>query len=135
MRKLSLLSIIFVTVALGALLDACTDDVDKSDMYTFRGQTVLDILSTDPDYSNYKALLERVKFSSNVIAADNEKVGSSTAAQLLATRGNYTRHVELKMDERQIAARRYQQTMKEIRRIEGIIAQQRRWNQERIRSY
>ena len=90
MRKLSLLSIIFVAVALGALLGACTDDVDKSDMYTFRGQTVLDILSTDPDYSNYKALLERVKFSSNVIAADNEKVGSSTAAQLLATRGNYT---------------------------------------------
>ena len=28
----------------------------------------------------------------------------------------------------QIAARRYQQTMKEIKRIEGIIAQQRRWN-------
>ena len=50
---------------------------------------------------------------------------------LIATRGNYTRHVELKMDEREIAARRYRQTMKEIRRIEGIIAQQRRWNQAR----
>ncbi len=48
---------------------------------------------------------------------------------LIATKGNYTRHVELKMDEREIAARRYQQTMKEIKRIEGIIAQQRRWNQ------
>ena len=90
MRTHFFLSVIIVAVTLGALLGACTDDVDKSDMYTFRGQTVLDILSTDPDYSNYKALLERVKFSSNVIAADNEKVGSSTAAQLLATRGNYT---------------------------------------------
>ena len=49
----------------------------------------------------------------------------------IATKGNYTRHVELKMDEREMAARRYQQTMKEIRRIEGIIAQQRRWNQAR----
>lgn len=45
--------------------------------------------------------------------------------------GNYSRHLELKMDERQLAAKRYQAAQKEIRRIEGIIAQQKRWNQER----
>ena len=35
MRTHFFLSVIIVAVALGALLGACTDDVDKSDMYTF----------------------------------------------------------------------------------------------------
>lgn len=47
------------------------------------------------------------------------------------TAGNYTRYMELKMDERERQKRVYLQKQKEIKRIEGIIAQQRRWNQER----
>ena len=45
--------------------------------------------------------------------------------------GNYSASMEKKMDEREFAMRRYQNTLREIKRIEGIIEQQRRWNQAR----
>ena len=45
--------------------------------------------------------------------------------------GNYTQSMEKKMDEREFAERKYQNTLREIKRIEGIIEQQRRWNQAR----
>ena len=47
------------------------------------------------------------------------------------TDGNYTRYMERKMSERELQKRLYLRKQKEIRRIEGIIAQQRQWNQER----
>ena len=49
--------------------------------------------------------------------------------RMRGTIGNYTRYQELKLDERERQQRVYLQQQKEIRRIEGIIAQQRRWNQ------
>ena len=51
--------------------------------------------------------------------------------KLILSSGAYSRHIELKMDEREIALRHYYNTQKEIKRIEGIIEQQRRWNQAR----
>ena len=45
--------------------------------------------------------------------------------------GNYSQSMEKKMDEREFAIRKYQNTLREIKRIEGIIEQQRRWNQAR----
>ena len=48
---------------------------------------------------------------------------------LTATKGNYSRHVELKMDQRLLAQRQYNNMQREIKRIEGIIVQQKRWNQ------
>jgi ATP-binding cassette subfamily F protein 3 len=45
--------------------------------------------------------------------------------------GNYTEYIEHKMDQREYAMRRYENGLREIKRIEGIIQQQRRWNQER----
>ena len=63
-------------------LSSCSDKVDESAMYTFKGQTVLDILESNDDYSYFTDILRKVKFS------DNES--SSTAAQLLSARGNYT---------------------------------------------
>ena len=81
--------------------------------------------------SVYKGAYILVSHDRAFLDASVNRVLELENGHLIATRGNYTRHVELKMDERQLAARRYQQTMKEIRRIEGIIAQQRRWNQER----
>jgi len=45
--------------------------------------------------------------------------------------GNYTRHQQLSFDAHQTAERQYQKTLREIKRIEGIIEQQRRWNQAR----
>ena len=79
--------------------------------------------------SGYKGAYILVSHDRAFLDASVDRVLELENGHLIATKGNYTRHVELKMDERQIAERRYQQTMKEIRRIEGIIAQQRRWNQ------
>ena len=45
------------------------------------------------------------------------------------TEGNYTRYMELKMDARELEQKIYQRKQKEIRRIESIIEQQKRWNQ------
>ena len=81
--------------------------------------------------SGYKGAYLLVSHDRAFLDAAVNRVLELENGHLIATRGNYTRHVELKMDERQIAARRYQQTMKEIKRIQGIIAQQRRWNQAR----
>ena len=81
--------------------------------------------------SSYKGAYVLVSHDRAFLDASVNRVLELENGHLIATRGNYTRHVELKMDEREIAARRYQQTMKEIKRIEGIIAQQRRWNQAR----
>lgn len=81
--------------------------------------------------SGYKGAYLLVSHDRAFLDAAVNRVLELENGHLIATKGNYTRHVELKMDERQIATRRYQQTMKEIKRIEGIIAQQRRWNQAR----
>jgi ATP-binding cassette subfamily F protein 3 len=47
------------------------------------------------------------------------------------TKGNYTTHIELTSSQNEIARRHYLNTQKEIKRIYGIIEQQKRWNQER----
>ncbi len=46
-------------------------------------------------------------------------------------KGNYTRYLALKEEKRLAMERVYENTQKEIARIEGIIEQQKRWNQER----
>ncbi|MDD6888554.1 MAG: ABC-F family ATP-binding cassette domain-containing protein [bacterium] len=50
---------------------------------------------------------------------------------ILTSRGNYSRHLELKLDAREAAERKYYNQLREVRRIQGIIEQQRRWNQAR----
>ena len=52
-------------------------------------------------------------------------------ATVAVSRGNYSRHLQLKMDAREAAERRYYNQLREVRRIQGIIEQQRRWNQAR----
>ena len=51
--------------------------------------------------------------------------------RIRGTEGNYTRYMELKLDARELERKIYLRKQKEIRRIEGIIEQQKRWNQER----
>ncbi len=46
------------------------------------------------------------------------------------TPGNYSRHIELISDEQEMLRRKYAHTQKEIRRIQGVVDQQRRWGQE-----
>ena len=45
-------------------------------------------------------------------------------------KGNYTRYLALKEEKRLAMERVYESTQREIKRLEGIIEQQRRWNQE-----
>ncbi|MBE7043037.1 MAG: ABC-F family ATP-binding cassette domain-containing protein [Ruminococcaceae bacterium] len=45
--------------------------------------------------------------------------------------GNYTRYLHLKEEEQKTITRNYENTQREIKRIEGIIAQQKQWNRER----
>ena len=46
-------------------------------------------------------------------------------------KGNYSAYLEQKQKDREIAAKHYEQTRREIARLEGIVAQQRQWNRER----
>jgi len=51
--------------------------------------------------------------------------------RLQLTNGNYTKHTDVQSSEQESIRRLYMRTQKEIKRIEGIIEQQRRWNQAR----
>lgn len=51
--------------------------------------------------------------------------------RLTAYKGNYTNFVKLKEENRLSMQREYDSKQREIKRIEGIITQQRRWNQAR----
>ena len=53
------------------------------------------------------------------------------ACRLTPYKGNYSRYLELRAQHRLAQQRVYGSTQREIQRIEGIIEQQRRWNQER----
>lgn len=65
-----------------AFTTSCQDDVDQSDMYTFTGQTITRYLNDNPDeYSDYAYILSKVQLSPR---------SSSTIADLLSARGNYT---------------------------------------------
>lgn len=45
--------------------------------------------------------------------------------------GSYSSYMKAKSENREFAMRQYENTRREIKRIEGIIEQQKRWNQER----
>lgn len=60
-----------------------------------------------------------------------DKILELENGHIIETKGNYSRHMELKSDARERSRRQYAKTMKEIKRIEGIITQQKSWNQER----
>ena len=54
-----------------------------------------------------------------------------THASIRSGSGNYTRYMEQKLSARELSEKIFLRQQKEIKRIEGIIAQQKRWNQER----
>ena len=64
-----------------------------------------------------------------------DKVTNKTFAleyeRLTVFDGNYSKYVRLKEENEKYIERRYENTMREIKRIEGIIEQQKRWNRER----
>ncbi|MDR1565432.1 MAG: ATP-binding cassette domain-containing protein [Oscillospiraceae bacterium] len=52
-------------------------------------------------------------------------------SRLQSFNGGYSAHLEQKSKNVEIQKRHYDNTMREIKRIEGIVAQQRQWNRER----
>ena len=81
--------------------------------------------------SGYKGAFLLVSHDRTFLDGTVDKIVELENGHVRETRGNYSRHLELKSDARELERRRYAKTMKEIKRIEGIIVQQRRWNQER----
>lgn len=70
-----------VLTASAGLWSACSDDVDESAMYSFKGNTIASFLKDDGRFDKFYYLLTRVSFSDK---------SSSNIADLMAARGNYT---------------------------------------------
>ncbi len=80
------------------------------------------LLSTNSAYiviSHDRYFLDRV--TSTTLELENRR--------LTVYSGNYSRYLSLKMENREIAQRHYENTQREMKRIQGIIDQQKRWNQ------
>lgn len=60
---------------------SCKENIDTSDLYTFTGETIIDVIKKDSSLSHYKQLLDKIPQSS---------LSSSSMASLLSARGNYT---------------------------------------------
>ena len=71
--------------------------------------------------SHDRYFLDRV--TNKTMEIENKKIYISS--------GNYTRYNELKKSRSEALANDYEKKVKEIKRIEGIIEQQRRWNKEK----
>ena len=81
--KLNLKKSLFVLALLtvGTSFYSCKDDVDESDLYTFKGSTIISFLEESENYTDFAYVCSKVKLS---------KKSESNIAQLLSTRGNYT---------------------------------------------
>lgn len=119
MRKASLAKILLSDADL-LLLDEPTNHLDiaslewlESYLSAFRGAFVL--------ISHDRYFLDKV--CNRIFELENGSMNQFS--------GNYSQSMEKKMDEREFAMRKYQNSLREIKRIEGIIEQQRRWNQAR----
>lgn len=78
-RMISVIAV--VACAVSAMFTSCKDEVDDSDLYTFKGQTVTDYIKNDTSFSYFYHVLQVAKVSQKT---------SSTLDQLLSARGNYT---------------------------------------------
>ena len=79
---------------------------------------------------DYKGTLIFVSHDRYFLDAVTRRTMEIKNTRFFVSEGNYTRHRELMADEQEMLRRRYVNTQKEIRRIEGIVEQQRRWGQE-----
>ena len=59
------------------------------------------------------------------------KILSMEHHRLICYPANYTKYLELRAHREESVKREYENTMREVHRIEGIIEQQRRWNREK----
>lgn len=71
--------------------------------------------------SHDRYFLDRVV--NKIIAIEHQKITTYN--------GNYTKYLEVKEQREESVLRQYNNTMREVHRIEGIIEQQKRWNREK----
>lgn len=84
------------------------------------------------DYlSRYKGAILVVSHDRAFLDAVTNRTLELENGHIISSKGNYSKHLELKLDAKEAAMKLYLKQCKEIKRIEGIIDQQRRWNQER----
>ncbi len=81
--------------------------------------------------SNYKGAFIVISHDRYFLDKVTNKTFELEYQHLTAFDGNYTRYLKLKEENEKYIERRYENTMREIKRIEGIIEQQKRWNRER----
>ena len=77
----SYLAILAWVMVSGAFLGGCSDDIDDSNLYTFKGDMVMSYLKSRAEFSDYCDFLSVVKLSNK---------SNSTLSDLLNARGNYT---------------------------------------------
>lgn len=80
MKTKSFLLLVFVGMLAIIGTSSCSDNIDESNMYVFTGQSLADIVKSEPELSNYYKMLQLTK---------SGKKGS-TMDHLLEVRGNYT---------------------------------------------
>ena len=81
--------------------------------------------------SNYKGAFIVISHDRYFLDKVTNKTFELEYQHLTAFDGNYSRYLKLKEENEKYIERRYENTMREIKRIEGIIEQQKRWNRER----
>lgn len=81
--------------------------------------------------SNYKGAFIVISHDRYFLDKVTNKTFELEYQHLTAFDGNYSRYLKLKEENEKYVERRYENTMREIKRIEGIIEQQKRWNRER----
>ncbi|MBQ3118272.1 MAG: ABC-F family ATP-binding cassette domain-containing protein [Clostridia bacterium] len=81
--------------------------------------------------ANYKGAFVVISHDRYFLDKVTNKTFELEYQHLTAFDGNYTRYLKLKEENEKYIERRYENTMREIKRIEGIIEQQKRWNRER----
>lgn len=81
--------------------------------------------------ANYKGAFIVISHDRYFLDKVTNKTFELEYQHLTAFDGNYSRYLKLKEENEKYIERRYENTMREIKRIEGIIEQQKRWNRER----
>lgn len=75
------LFLIVLLPLVGLTYTSCQDNINDSDLYSFKGETVQTYLEKTPEYSNFYYLITRTRLS---------KKSQSTLSTLLNTRGHFT---------------------------------------------
>lgn len=80
--------------------------------------------------SNYRGAFIVISHDRYFLDRVTNKTMELKNLRLYKSKGNYSRHQELRSTARELEMRRYLRAVKEIKRIEGMVEQQRRWGQE-----